>query len=36
VTVDEGEGSPWLQVTHGLEKGTQIVTAGAILVSSMI
>jgi len=36
VTVDEGEGSEWLTVGHGLEKGDRIVTAGAILLSSML
>ncbi len=36
VTVDEGEGSQWLTVDHGLEKGDQIVTAGAILLSAML
>jgi hypothetical protein len=36
VTVeDEGEGSNWLPVTHGVEKGTRIVTSGAILLSGM-
>jgi cobalt-zinc-cadmium efflux system membrane fusion protein len=36
VGVDEGEGSTWLQVGHGLEKGQTIVTGGAILLSSML
>lgn len=36
VTVDEGEGSEWLTVDHGLEKGDRVVTAGAILLSSML
>jgi cobalt-zinc-cadmium efflux system membrane fusion protein len=36
VTVDEGEGSPWLPVSHGLEAGTTIVTNGAILLSGML
>jgi cobalt-zinc-cadmium efflux system membrane fusion protein len=36
VSVDEGEGSKWLPVTHGLEKGTKIVTSGAILLAGMI
>jgi cobalt-zinc-cadmium efflux system membrane fusion protein len=36
VTVeDEGEGSNWLPVTHGVTKGTTIVTAGAILLAGM-
>jgi cobalt-zinc-cadmium efflux system membrane fusion protein len=36
VTVeDEGEGSNWLPVTHGVTKGTPIVTAGAILLAGM-
>jgi cobalt-zinc-cadmium efflux system membrane fusion protein len=36
VSVDEGEGSKWLPVTHGLEPGTKVVTAGAILLAGMI
>jgi cobalt-zinc-cadmium efflux system membrane fusion protein len=36
VTVDEGEGSDWLTVDHGLERGDKIVTNGAILLSSML
>jgi cobalt-zinc-cadmium efflux system membrane fusion protein len=36
VSVDEGEGSMWLPVMHGLDKGTKIVTSGAILLSGMI
>ncbi len=36
VTVDEGEGSVWLTVDHGLEKGETIVTSGAILLSGML
>jgi cobalt-zinc-cadmium efflux system membrane fusion protein len=36
VTVDEGEGSKWLTVDHGLEKGDKIVTGGAILLSGML
>ncbi len=36
VTVDEGEGSKWVPVSHGLEKGQKIVTAGAILLSGML
>ncbi len=36
VTVDEGEGSPWLPVSHGLDAGTKIVTNGAILLSGML
>jgi cobalt-zinc-cadmium efflux system membrane fusion protein len=36
VTVDEGEGSTWLTVEHGLDKGEKIVTAGAILLSGML
>lgn len=37
VTVDEGEGSKWLTVSHsdGLEIGNEIVTQGAILLSGM-
>src|SRR5262249_34456514 len=33
VQVDEGEASTWIPVTHGLDKGTKIVTKGAILLS---
>jgi cobalt-zinc-cadmium efflux system membrane fusion protein len=36
VTVDEGEGSDWLTVDHGLEKGDRIVTSGGILLSTML
>jgi len=36
VTVDEGEGSKWVPVSHGLEKGQKIVTSGAILLSGML
>ena len=36
VAVDEGEGSKWLPITHGVEKGQQVVVAGAILLSGMI
>ena len=36
VQVDEGEASEWLPVQHGLEKGTKIVTQGAILLAGMI
>ena len=36
VTVaDEGEGSNWLAVTQGVEKGAVIVTSGAILLAGM-
>jgi cobalt-zinc-cadmium efflux system membrane fusion protein len=36
VTVDEGEGSKWLTVDHGVEKGDKIVTSGAILLAGML
>lgn len=36
VSVDEGEGSPWLPVTHGLDRGARIVTSGAVLLSGML
>jgi cobalt-zinc-cadmium efflux system membrane fusion protein len=36
VSVDEGEASAWLTVTHGLERGDRIVTSGAILLSGML
>lgn len=32
VSVDEGEGGPWVVVKHGLDKGTKVVVSGAILV----
>jgi cobalt-zinc-cadmium efflux system membrane fusion protein len=36
VTVaDEGEGSNWLPVTEGVDKGARIVTSGAILLAGM-
>jgi membrane fusion protein, heavy metal efflux system len=36
VKVDEGEGSQWLPVEHGLDKGAKVVTQGAILLAGMI
>lgn len=36
VIVDEGEGSKWLTVEHGLETGQRIVTGGALLLSDML
>ncbi len=36
VHVDEDEGGLYLPVTHGLERGEQVVTSGAILLSGMI
>jgi cobalt-zinc-cadmium efflux system membrane fusion protein len=36
VQVDEGEGSQWLPIAHGLSKGTKVVTQGAILLAGMI
>jgi cobalt-zinc-cadmium efflux system membrane fusion protein len=36
VQVDEGEGSQWLPVQHGLDKGAKVVTQGAILLAGMI
>jgi cobalt-zinc-cadmium efflux system membrane fusion protein len=36
VDVDEGEGSPWLEVKHGLESGQKIVVNGAILLSQKV
>jgi cobalt-zinc-cadmium efflux system membrane fusion protein len=36
LAVDEGEGSKWLVVEHGISKGDQIVTAGAILLAGML
>ncbi|HZU85053.1 MAG TPA: efflux RND transporter periplasmic adaptor subunit [Polyangiaceae bacterium] len=36
VDVDEGEGSPWLEVKHGLQAGQTIVVSGAILLSQKL
>jgi cobalt-zinc-cadmium efflux system membrane fusion protein len=36
VKVDEGEGSEWLPVQSGIDKGEQVVTGGAILLAGMI
>jgi multidrug efflux pump subunit AcrA (membrane-fusion protein) len=36
VDVDEGEGSPWLEVKHGLESGQKVVVNGAILLSQKV
>jgi cobalt-zinc-cadmium efflux system membrane fusion protein len=36
VLVDEGEGSEWLTVEHGLDRGDRVVTSGAILLSGML
>jgi len=36
VEVDEGESSPWLEVTHGLEAGQKVVVSGAILLSQKL
>ena len=36
VIVDEGEGSKWLTVEHGLEVGDKIVVSGALLLSDML
>lgn len=36
VAVDEGAGSRWLPITHGLDAGAKVVTAGAILLAGMI
>jgi cobalt-zinc-cadmium efflux system membrane fusion protein len=33
VTVDESEGGKWIPISHGLERGTKIVTEGSILLS---
>jgi cobalt-zinc-cadmium efflux system membrane fusion protein len=34
--VDEGEGSRWLTVEHGLDVGDRVVTGGAILLSNLL
>jgi len=36
VTVDEGEGSKWVPVDHGVEKGMRVVVGGGILLSGMM
>jgi cobalt-zinc-cadmium efflux system membrane fusion protein len=36
VDVDEGEGSPWLEVKHGIEPGQRVVVSGAILLSQRL
>jgi membrane fusion protein, heavy metal efflux system len=36
VVVDEGEGSQWLVVSQGLEKGTKVVTQGAVLLLGLL
>jgi len=36
VAVGGDEGTDWLAVEHGLEKGTKVVTAGAMLLTGML
>jgi cobalt-zinc-cadmium efflux system membrane fusion protein len=36
VSVDEGEGSKWVPVDHGVEKGQTVVVSGGILLSGMM
>jgi cobalt-zinc-cadmium efflux system membrane fusion protein len=36
VVVDEGESSQWLPVSKGLEKGTKVVTHGAVLLLGLL
>ncbi len=36
VSIDEGEGSAWLPVEHGVEKGTRVVVSGGVLLTGMI
>ncbi len=36
VAVDEGEGSKWVPVDHGIDKGAQVVVAGGILLAGMM
>ncbi len=36
ITVDETEGGKWIPVTHGIEKGANIVTEGGVLLSGGI
>ncbi len=36
VTVDEGEGSKWVTIEHGVQEGERVVVAGGILLSGML
>jgi hypothetical protein len=36
VVIDEATGTPWLQLIKGPERGTRIVTAGAIMLLGMM
>ena len=36
VTIDEGEGSEWVAVTHGLSLGERVATSGVVLLSQSI
>ena len=36
VDVDEGAGTAWVPVEHGLDRGDRVVTTGAILLSGML
>jgi cobalt-zinc-cadmium efflux system membrane fusion protein len=36
VTVDEGEGSKWVPIEHGLAEGERVVVGGGILLSGML
>jgi cobalt-zinc-cadmium efflux system membrane fusion protein len=36
LVVDEGEGSKWLTVDHGLQIGDRVVSEGAVLLSGML
>ena len=36
VSVDLGEGSKWVTVEHGVEKGQRVVVSGGILLSGMM
>lgn len=36
VSVDEGEGSKWVPVEHGVDKGAHVVVSGGILLSGMM
>lgn len=36
VTIDEGEGSEWVAVTHGLSLGERVATSGVVLLSQSV
>jgi multidrug efflux pump subunit AcrA (membrane-fusion protein) len=36
VDVDEREGSPWIEIKHGLDAGQKVVTTGSALLSQKL